>query len=194
MYNFFVSKKPEPYLKPDKRFNYCNTNYALLALLIEKITKNTFSDFLQKEFFKPLGMKHTATINEIDLNGFNNTYFKEIRLSIPNMSIEMMRILNYSLNPNFAYKHWVYQYYNSIYIENRQNIDCFKMLFLIKFKVYYNFINDNVDIHDVTTSDCMNLTKVRETLNRYNDTFHHINYIPIVIPPTDHLTYQKDLH
>jgi CubicO group peptidase (beta-lactamase class C family) len=73
MYNFFVSKKPEPYLKPDKRFNYCNTNYALLALLIEKITKNTFSDFLQKEFFKPLGMKHTATINEIDLNGKNIT-------------------------------------------------------------------------------------------------------------------------
>ncbi len=35
-------------------------------------------------------------INEIDSNGFNNTNFKEMRLSIPNMSIEMMRILNYS--------------------------------------------------------------------------------------------------
>ena len=73
MYNYFVSKKPAPYLKPDKRFNYSNTNYALLALLVEKITKITFSDFLRKEFFKPLGMKHTATINEIDLNGKNIT-------------------------------------------------------------------------------------------------------------------------
>ncbi len=96
------------------------------------------------------------SINEIDLNGFNNTYFKEIRLSIPNMTIEMMRILNYSLNPNFAYKHWVYQYYNSIYIENRQNIDCFKTLFLIKFKIFYNFINDNLDVNDII-SNCMNL-------------------------------------
>jgi len=83
-----------------------------------------------------------------------------------------------------------YQYYNSIYIENRQDIDCFKTFFLIKFKVYYNFINDNVDINYVTTSDCMNLTKVRDKLNKFNDTVHHINYIPIAIPPTDHLTYQ----
>ena len=82
------------------------------------------------------------------------------------------------------------RYYDSIYIENRQDIDCFKMLFLIKFKVYYNFINDNNDINYVTTSDCMNLTKVRDKLNKFNDTFHHINYLPIVIPPTDHLTYQ----
>jgi hypothetical protein len=83
-----------------------------------------------------------------------------------------------------------YQYYNSIYIENRPDIDCFKMLFLINFKVYYNFINDNNDINYVTTSDCLNLTKVRDTLNRFNDTVHHNNYLSITIPPTDHLTYQ----
>ncbi len=28
-------------------------------------------------------------------------------------------------------------------------------------------------------------------LNRFNDTFNHINYIPIAIPSTDHLTYQN---
>jgi len=106
------------------------------------------------------------------------------------MSIEMMRILNYSLNPNFAYNHWIFDYYDSIYVENRQDIDCFKTFFLIKFKVYYNFINDNNDVNYVTTSDCMNLTKARDKLNKFNDTFHHINYISIVLPPTDHLTYQ----
>ena len=36
----------------------------------------------------------------------------------------------------------------------------------------------------------MNLKQVRDTLNRFDDTFDHINYIPIEIPPTDHLTYQ----
>ena len=56
--------------------------------------------------------------------------------------------------------------------------------------IQVDFINDNVDINDVTSSDCMNLTKVRDTLNRFNDTFDHINYIPKVIQPTDHLTYQ----
>jgi CubicO group peptidase (beta-lactamase class C family) len=73
MYNYFITKNPKPYLKPNTRFNYCNTNYALLALLIEKVSGKPFSQFLQQELFKPLCMKNTATIREIDLNGKNIT-------------------------------------------------------------------------------------------------------------------------
>jgi CubicO group peptidase (beta-lactamase class C family) len=73
MYNTLVSKNVKPYLKPDKRFNYCNTNYALLALLIEKVTGTSYSEFLKDEIFIPLGMKNTATINDLDLEGANIT-------------------------------------------------------------------------------------------------------------------------
>ena len=73
MYNYFISKNSKMCLKPDTRFNYCNTNYALLALLIEKTTGKTYSQFLKEELFKPLGMKNTATIKDIDLNGINIT-------------------------------------------------------------------------------------------------------------------------
>ncbi|MBA2613651.1 MAG: beta-lactamase family protein [Bacteroidetes bacterium] len=73
MYNYFITKNPKPYLKPNTRFNYCNTNYALLALLIEKVSHKTYSAFVKEELFKPLGMKNTATIKEIDLNGKNIT-------------------------------------------------------------------------------------------------------------------------
>lgn len=45
--------------KPDRDFNYCNTNYALLALIIEKVSGMTFSQYLTTTFFKPLEMKHT---------------------------------------------------------------------------------------------------------------------------------------
>ncbi len=64
------------------------------------------------------------------------------------------------------------------------------MFFLIKFKVFYNFINDNNDVNYATSSNCLNLTKVRETLNRFNDTFLHIDYKSKVIPPTNSLNYQ----
>jgi CubicO group peptidase (beta-lactamase class C family) len=67
MYAFIREKNPKPYLKPDKCFNYCNTNYALLSLLVEKVTNKPFSVFLKEELFEPLGMKHTATIRDIDL-------------------------------------------------------------------------------------------------------------------------------
>ena len=62
-----IEKRPGLYLQPNKAFNYCNTNYALLALLIEKISKKTFSNFLREEIFLPLGMRHSGTILSLDV-------------------------------------------------------------------------------------------------------------------------------
>ena len=62
-----VKHEPKCYLKPNTRFNYSNTNYALLALIIEKISKQTYSDFLKQELFIPLGMKHTYTYRNVDV-------------------------------------------------------------------------------------------------------------------------------
>lgn len=69
MYNSLIAKNAKPYLRPDTRFNYCNTNYAILALLIEKTSGKTYQAFLREELFEPLGMRHTATIHEIDGGG-----------------------------------------------------------------------------------------------------------------------------
>ena len=62
-----VKHEPKCYLKPNTRFNYSNTNYVLLALIIEKISKQTYSDFLKQELFIPLGMKHTYTYRNVDI-------------------------------------------------------------------------------------------------------------------------------
>ena len=51
--------KPAAYAKPDKKFEYCNTNYALLASIVEKVSGNTFADFMDANIFKPLGMNDT---------------------------------------------------------------------------------------------------------------------------------------
>jgi CubicO group peptidase (beta-lactamase class C family) len=79
MYSFLVAKNPKPYMKPNKRFLYCNTNYALLALLIEKISGQTYSKFLKDELFTPLGMRNTATIRDIDLAANNITKPYDLR-------------------------------------------------------------------------------------------------------------------
>ena len=44
---------------PNRRFTYCNTNYALLALIIEKVSGITYPLFMQQNIFDPLGMKNT---------------------------------------------------------------------------------------------------------------------------------------
>jgi CubicO group peptidase (beta-lactamase class C family) len=45
--------------RPNAYFDYCNTNYALLALIVEKVAKTSFAKFLDSSFFKPLGMTHS---------------------------------------------------------------------------------------------------------------------------------------
>ena len=44
---------------PNTHFTYCNTNYALLALLIEKISGTSYPVYLEKNFFEPMQMKNT---------------------------------------------------------------------------------------------------------------------------------------
>lgn len=51
--------KPDPYAKPDKKFEYCNTNYAILASIVEKVAGVSFADFMDSTIFKPLGMTNT---------------------------------------------------------------------------------------------------------------------------------------
>lgn len=51
---------------PNTKFSYCNTNYALLALLIEKVSGISYSNFLNNTFFAPLQMKHTYVFNIAD--------------------------------------------------------------------------------------------------------------------------------
>lgn len=47
------------YFKPDRKFGYCNTNYAILALVIEKVTGKNYRTAMQEMIFEPLGMKNT---------------------------------------------------------------------------------------------------------------------------------------
>ncbi|HWY35668.1 MAG TPA: serine hydrolase, partial [Nitrosopumilaceae archaeon] len=58
--------KPEVYLKPGIRFNYCNTNYALLAVIIEKVCGKSYQDVIKEKIFAPVGMTHSFFFNEMD--------------------------------------------------------------------------------------------------------------------------------
>ncbi len=44
---------------PGTRFAYCNTNYSLLALIIEKVSGMRYHEAMDKLLFKPLGMKNS---------------------------------------------------------------------------------------------------------------------------------------
>lgn len=50
---------PKPYHQPDGTFEYSNTGYMLLSLIIEKASGKSYSDYLKENIFIPAGMKNT---------------------------------------------------------------------------------------------------------------------------------------
>lgn len=78
--------------KPNTRFEYNNTNYALLASIVERASGVRFPEFMRTTFFVPLGM--------------NNTWVYDIKGKIPD---------RYAVSYN---SNWVYQHddpYDGIY-------------------------------------------------------------------------------
>ncbi len=49
----------KPTFPANHHYNYCNTNYALLALVVEKISGFSFSDFMKTFVFTPLSMNNS---------------------------------------------------------------------------------------------------------------------------------------
>ncbi|MXV14616.1 serine hydrolase domain-containing protein [Hufsiella ginkgonis] len=62
--NLIAEYKPAPYIQPDKKFHYNNSNYMVLGAIIEKITGMSYADFMAQNVFKPAGMKHTAVYSK----------------------------------------------------------------------------------------------------------------------------------
>lgn len=56
---YFARYKPSLEFRPNTRFKYCNSNYAILASVIESVTELNYRDFMRKYVFGPLGMNNT---------------------------------------------------------------------------------------------------------------------------------------
>lgn len=66
--------KPQRSYPPGKRFSYSNTNYALLAMIIEKVTGLTYPDYMREKIFEPLQMNHTYVFTLKDTLNANPSF------------------------------------------------------------------------------------------------------------------------
>jgi CubicO group peptidase (beta-lactamase class C family) len=55
-----------PYFSPGNGFTYTNTNYALLALLVERVSQLSFPEYVQRYIFEPAGMKTARVVPVTD--------------------------------------------------------------------------------------------------------------------------------
>ena len=70
--HWFATVKPTPqkYNIPGRGFSYSNTNYMVLASIIEKVSGQSYEAFVHKNIFEPLGMHQTfvATTKNDSIN------------------------------------------------------------------------------------------------------------------------------
>lgn len=65
--NWFQTIKPTPPVSnlPDHYFSYNNSNFAILAAVVEKVSGKRFSEYLRADILLPLGMTKTLCANEL---------------------------------------------------------------------------------------------------------------------------------
>ncbi|MCK9323913.1 MAG: beta-lactamase family protein [Bacteroidales bacterium] len=64
MIHLMIRHSPKRYYLPDRRYNYSNTNYALLASIVERVSEMPFETFVKKRIFEPLQMKNAMIYNK----------------------------------------------------------------------------------------------------------------------------------
>jgi CubicO group peptidase (beta-lactamase class C family) len=67
-------RQDKTYFPPGTRYRYSNSGYALLALLVESRSGETFAHYLHGNIFQPLGMAHTLAY-EAGLSSVPNRAF-----------------------------------------------------------------------------------------------------------------------
>ena len=55
-----LQSQDRTYFAPGTGYRYSNSGYALLALIVERASKQRYADFLRERIFRPLGMANTV--------------------------------------------------------------------------------------------------------------------------------------
>lgn len=82
----YAEHKPAPYFPPNRQFHYNNSNFMLLAAIVEKVSGQDFDIYMQEHIFKPSGMKNTAIYSTakyekipVDVVGHDRVWRRSVR-------------------------------------------------------------------------------------------------------------------
>lgn len=73
--------------EPGLKYKYSNSNYNLLAFIIEKVSGLSYGAFLQNEIFRPSGMNHTAHDATAKNSIPNTSHLDKANDIIPNLAV-----------------------------------------------------------------------------------------------------------
>ena len=69
---------------PGEKWNYSNTGYVLLGIIIHRAAGEFYGDYLQQRIFKPLGMNSTRIISEADIVPHRSAGYRLVKGELKN--------------------------------------------------------------------------------------------------------------
>jgi len=118
-----VLDKPANFL-PGEKYEYSNTNYLLLGMLVEKVTGRSKFQFIQETILNRLELKNTfASIHDVDLKRLMSGYYVGVEEDIKSVdygsmiaSAEDVGVFLRALNDGSLFDEGEKEIYDSIYV------------------------------------------------------------------------------
>lgn len=164
--NLLIRYKPELARATDSGFMYCNTNYALLALIIEKITKTPFPEAMQQMVFRPLKMEHTYIFQEKDTLTAAKSFYQRGPKVYPYDRLDLI----YGDKNVYTTPRDLLNFSKALYAKNFLNADLHKMIF-------EPYSNEKPGINNYGLGFRMKIFDTDEKLTYHNGWWHGTNSV-----------------
>ena len=164
--NLLIRYKPELARATNTGFMYCNTNYALLALLVEHATKIPFPEAMQQIVFRPLKMKHTYILQEKDMESAAKSFYQRGPRVYPYDRLDLI----YGDKNVYTTPRDLLNFSKAMFAKNFLREDLYKM-------VFEPYSNERPGINNYGLGFRMKVFNENEKLTYHNGWWHGTNSV-----------------
>ncbi|WP_332018991.1 serine hydrolase domain-containing protein [Kaistella sp.] len=164
--NLLIRYKPDLARETNTGFMYCNTNYALLALLVEHATKIPFPEAMQQIVFRPLKMKHTYILQENDMESAAKSFYQRGPRVYPYDRLDLI----YGDKNVYTTPRDLLNFSKAMFAKNFLRDDLYKM-------VFEPYSNERPGINNYGLGFRMKVFNENEKLTYHNGWWHGTNSV-----------------
>ena len=164
--NLLIQYKPELARDTNTGFMYCNTNYALLALIVEQVTKTSFPEAMEKMVFKPLKMNDSYVFQEKDLEKAAKSFYNKGNRLFPYDRLDLI----YGDKNVYTTPRDLYNFSKAMYSKNFLREDLMEMVFT-------PYSNEKEGINNYGFGFRMKIFDNQEKLTYHNGWWHGSNTV-----------------
>lgn len=164
--NLLIRYKPDLARETNTGFMYCNTNYALLALLVAHATKIPFPEAMQQIVFRPLKMKHTYILQEKDMESAAKSFYQRGPRVYPYDRLDLI----YGDKNVYTTPRDLLNFSKAMFAKNFLREDLYKM-------VFEPYSNERPGINNYGLGFRMKVFNENEKLTYHNGWWHGTNSV-----------------